>query len=145
MNSDRWLTRSFVFLCSLTLIACLTAAAQTTQTPARNGRADIPFEFYVGGNKLPAGAYTFDLIAPTYVMMRSQDGKLQQDLYFLQESAATKNMPSKIVFVVRDGKYYFSEVWSLYGKSQLTTFSSKAGDQTKDVALQYVEKNVAKP
>jgi hypothetical protein len=58
---------------------------------------------------------------------------------------ATKGMPTQLVFAVRDGKYYFAEVWSDLGKSQLTSFSSKAGEKTKDVPLTITEKSVAKP
>lgn len=142
MNPYRWLSRTCIV--SYFLIAFAVCLAQA-QGPPRKGAADIPFDFYIAGNKLPAGHYTLDIIAPTYVTIRSQDGKVQQDLYFLQSSVATKNMPTQIVFAVRDGKYYFAEVWTSLGKAQLTSFSSKPGDPTKAVPLTVVEKMVAKP
>jgi hypothetical protein len=77
-------------------------------------------------------------------MLRSKDGKVQQDLYFMQSASPGKNPPSKIVFAVRNGKYYFAEVWSYFGKAQLTSFNPQAGDQTKDVPLHPVEKGVVK-
>jgi len=79
------------------------------------------------------------------VLLRSKDGKTQQDLYFLQTASPGKNPPSKIVFALRDGKYYFAEVWSYLGKAQLTSFPSQPSDQSKDVPLIPVEKTVAKP
>lgn len=125
-----------------TILACWLTFAQDGP---RSGTADIPFDFYIAGNKLPAGHYKLDVIAPTYVIIRSQDGKVQQDLYFLQSAVPTKSMPIQIVFVTRDNKNYFSEVWSWYGKSQLTSFTGKAGDKTRDVPLKQAEKIVAKP
>ena len=119
--------------------------AAFAQEPPRTGTADIPFDFYIAGNKLPAGQYTLNIIAPTYVLLRSKDGKTQQDLYFLQTASPGKNPPSKIVFALRDGKYYLAEVWSYLGKAQLTSFTSRPGDQSKDVPLIPVEKTVAKP
>lgn len=130
---------------SLLFFALLLSCPALAQEPPRTGKADIPFDFYIAGNKLPAGPYTLSIIAPTYVLLRSKDGKTLQDLYFLQTAVAGKNPPSKIIFAVRNGKYYFAEIWSYLGKSQLTSFTSQPGDQTKDVPLVTVEKTVAKP
>ncbi len=141
MNQFRSMSR-LSLACSLIL---LTACAAVAQTPLRSGTADIPFEFDIAGNKLSAGHYTLDLVAPTYVTIRSQDGKVQQDIYLLQSAIATKNMPTQIVFAVRDGKYYFAEIWSSLGKSQLTSFNEKPDEKTKAVPLTIVEKTVAKP
>jgi hypothetical protein len=140
MNPNRWQARSSLFL-----FAVLMCSMAFAQNPPRTGTADIPFDFYVAGNKLPAGQYTLNIIAPTYVLLRSKDGKTQQDLYFLQTAVAGKDTPSQVIFAVRDGKYYFAEVWSFFGKAQLTSFSSRPGDQSKEVSLTAVEKTVAKP
>ncbi len=138
MNRIRWLTPLPL------LLAVLLGCAALAQQP-RTATVDIPFDFYIAGNKLPAGQYSLNIIAPTYVLLRSQDGKTQQDLYFLQTASPGKNPPSKVVFALRDGKYYFAEVWSYLGKAQLTSFTSRPGDQIKDVPLVAVEKTVAKP
>ncbi len=140
MNRNRWLAHVSFFL-----LVVLMGCAAFAQDPPRTATADIPFDFYIAGNKLPAGQYTLNIIAPTYVLLRSKDGKTQQDLYFLQTAVAEKNNPSKIIFALRDGKYYFAGVWSYLGKAQLTSFSSRPDDQTKDVSLVPAEKTVAKP
>lgn len=144
MTRQYWFRCRLAVSCGLLLLCAVAASAQ--QQPHR-GTANIPFDFYVMGTKMPAGQYTLDVIAPTYVTLRSSDGKVQQDLYFLQIASPGKNTASKIIFNLRDGKYYFSQVWSWYGKAQLTSFTPKASDQTKDVPLQPAgpEKGVAKP
>jgi len=113
--------------------------------PPTRGVIDVPFDFYISGNKLPAGQYSLDLIAPTYVMLRSKDGKVAQDLYFLQTAVAGKDPTSKVIFALRDGKYYFSQVWSWFGKAQLSSFTPQSGDQTKDVPLAPAPQEKAKP
>jgi hypothetical protein len=140
MNRKHWLMCSSLFVFAVVMV-CATFAQDAPKTATAN----IPFEFYISGAKLPAGQYTLNIIAPTYVLLRSQDGKTQQDLYFLQTASPEKNHPSKIIFAVRDGKYYFAEVWSYLGKSQLTSFTSRPGDENKDVPLKPIEKTVAKP
>jgi len=135
MNDSRALRR----LCfAVTLIMVLPGLLTAQNQPSR-GTIDVPFDFYVSGEKLPAGQYTLDRIAPTYVMLRSKDGKLEQDLYFIQTAAPVKNPPLKAIFALRDGKYYFAEVWSWYGKSRLNSFTRSASDLAKDVPLKAAE------
>lgn len=130
------------FMVGLILLLAGMAPAQSKPT---QGMIDVPFDFYISGMKLPAGQYLLDRVAPTYVLLRSKDGSVQQDLYLLQIAVPAKNPPLKVVFALRDGKYYFSEIWSWYGKSQLSSFTPQRGDQMKDVPLQAAQKDVAKP
>lgn len=122
------------------ILVILLPGLLAAQAHPRQGIMDVPFDFYIAGNKLPAGQYTLDLVAPTYVLLRATDGKMQQDLYFMQTAVADKNIVAQVVFALRDGKYYFSEVWSWYGKAQLTSFTPRPSDQTKDVPLKAMEK-----
>jgi len=136
MKRNRSLPWLRVISCCVIMLLCSLAWAQDHP---RRATADIPFEFYISGNKMPAGQYTLEIVAPTYVTIRSKDGKLQQDMYFVQTASPEKNPESKIIFNLRDGKYYFSEIWSWQGKSQLTSFTPKPSDQTKDVRLVGIE------
>ena len=119
---------------AVTLIMVLPGLLGAQNQPTR-ATIDVPFDFYISGEKLPAGQYTLDRIVPTYVMLRSKDGKVQQDLYFIQTAVPLTNPQLKVIFALRDGKYYFAEVWSWYGKSQLSSFTPSASDQAKDVPL----------
>ncbi len=88
----------------------------SAQNHPSRGTVNVPFDFYIAGDKFPAGQYTLEIIAPTYVMLRSTDGKLQRTLFFLQTAIAKKNITPQVRCALRGGKYYFSEVWSWYGK-----------------------------
>ena len=124
------------------LIVTLCGMVSAQDHPTR-GVINVPFDFYISGNKLPAGQYSLYLIAPTYVMLRSKDGKVAQDLYFLQTAVAGKDPVAKVIFALRDGKYYFSQVWSWMGKAQLSSFNPQPGDQTRDVPLNPAAKDKA--
>jgi hypothetical protein len=138
------MNRSGLLRCSSVLLVVVVMCGSLFAEFPPPATADIPFDFYISGVKLPAGQYTLSIIAPTYVLLRSKDGKVEQDLYFMQSASPGKNPPFKIVFAQRDGKYYFSEVWSILGTSQLTSFNPQPGDKTKDVPLKPVEKGVVK-
>jgi hypothetical protein len=139
MNRKRWLGHS------LFAIAVWMGGTAFAQDASKTATVDVPFAFYVAGSKLPAAKYTLNIVAPTYVLLRSQDGKTQQDLYFLQTASPEKDHPSKVIFALRNGKYYLAEVWSYLGKAQLTSFTSRPGDENRDVPLMPIEKTVAKP
>lgn len=138
------MNRSGLLKCSSVLLLVVLLSCSLFAELPPPATADIPFDFYISGVKFPAGQYTLSIVAPTYVLLRSKDGKVEQDLYFMQSASPDKNPPFKIIFAVRDGKYYFAEVWSILGKSQLTSFNPQPGDQTKDVPLKPIEKGVAK-
>ena len=84
-------TRRFALLGCIAAALCVVGLAQ--EQP-RKGTVKIPFEFYVGPDKLPAGQYSIELISPTYAMLRSQDGKKQEDLVFHANGEPAKN-PSR--------------------------------------------------
>jgi hypothetical protein len=138
------MNRSGLLKCSSVLLLVVLMSSSLFAELPPPATADIPFDFYISGVKLPAGQYTLSIVAPTYVLLRSQDGKVEQDLYFMQSASPGKNPPFKIVFAERDGKYYFSEVWSILGTSQLTSFNPLPSDKTKNVPLKAVEKGMAK-
>jgi len=128
-------SRALRCLCIAAILMIVLPGMLAAQSQPTRGTIDVPFDFYASGEKFPAGQYTLDRIIPTYVMLRSKDGKVQQELYFVQTSVPAKNPPLKAIFALRDGKYYLAEVWSWYGKSRLSSFTPSAGDQTKDVPL----------
>ena len=132
-------SRALRYLCVAVILTMVLPSLLVAQDKPTRGTIDVPFDFYIAGEKLPAGQYTVDRIAPTYGTLRSKDGKVQQSLYFIQTAVSVKNPPLKVIFALRDGKYYFAEIWSWYGKSQLSSFTPNASDQTKDVPLKAAE------
>lgn len=133
-------TRRFALLGCIAATLCVVGLAQ--EQP-RKGTVKIPFEFYVGPDKLPAGQYSIELISPTYAMLRSQDGKKQEDLYFMQIGEPAKNPEPKMVFATRDGRHLLAEVWGWFGGAQYTDFTAQPKDQVQSIPIQV--KGAAKP
>ena len=132
-------SRALRCLCFAVILIMVLPGLLAAQSQPTRGTIDVPFDFYISGEKLLAGQYTLDRIVASYVMLRSKDGKVERDLYFIQTRVTGKNPPLKVIFALRDGKYYFAEVWSWYGKSQLSSFTPSASDEAKDVPLKAAE------
>ena len=128
-----------VFLSSLTL---LILAGQGTAQKQKIAQATIPFEFWIAGNRLPAGDYRIEPIdSRAYILFRSTDGKIVQEAYTLPlDDDPAKASDAKLVFRIQDGKRYLYEGWGPYGKSVVTVESVRpapTGDNRVEVPIIY--------
>ena len=107
------------------------------QTKPHAGKISVPFEFDVGGTRLPAGQYVLGVLSPLYGQLLSADGKTQQALYFTQTGEPEKNL--RVTFAVRNKKYFFSGVLGWFGKMQYTGFSPHPEDEIKEIPITQAE------
>jgi hypothetical protein len=89
------------------------------------------------GPSWPAGQYVLEAVSSPVGTLRSTDGKTVQTLYFAESGEPVKN--AKVVFAVRNGKYFLSEVWAWYGKMKYTGFHPHEGDETKEIPMTSAE------
>jgi hypothetical protein len=101
--------RFFATLSSLTLFTAAGAFAQSTQVL----KADIPFEFHVGGKTLPAGTYHVrPQIQPGILSIRSAEG---EDGAVVQTNGGGSRRDldtGKLVFTRYEDTYFLSMVWT---------------------------------
>ena len=102
--------------------------------------ASIPFEFWIGTEKMPAGQYVLEIIVPSIAILRTDDGKAQQELFTLSIGGPVTQKESRLIFVLRNEKLTLSEIWCVEGKRRLTSQtapSDEDGVQTRVVTLSY--------
>jgi hypothetical protein len=115
---------SFLFLKALMLVMAISGApAQSKKT----AHAMIPFEFWLGGDRLPAGDYVIvHLESTSYLYFRSTDGKWAHDVYTLPVDDVPANEgESQLVFEVRDANHYLYGGWGPFGRRVLVSESSR--------------------
>ena len=129
-------------LSSLVLLLPVIQGAAQDRQDQKAAEAKIPFEFWVGGNHLPAGTYVLEHLESTsYFLFRSTDGKTVLGVYVLpvDESPAKKG-DSKLVFRISDGKHYLYGGWGQFGRRVVSVESTRpmpAGDHRADVPITY--------
>jgi hypothetical protein len=75
-------------------------------------RVDIPFAFFAGSARLPAGEYHISHPGdPYFVLIQKDDGRAQV-LVYLQPSATNVSESSKLVFNKYGDQYFLSQVWT---------------------------------
>ncbi len=145
--------RLVVALCLIELVAVAVTAQETplVQEATNESRANdlpahptvtvnIPFEFWIGPQRMPAGQYLLQVVVPSVAIIRSADGKLEQELFTVDIGPAVAENEARLVFVTRNGKSELTELWSKGGKRRLTselTADTGDGASTKAVALSY--------
>jgi hypothetical protein len=87
------------------LLATVTASAQTIHL-----KADIPFDFFVGGRSLPTGEYTIRSLGSQAIAISAPGQKAMVVLTNMCQSVKTSPR-SKLVFARYGDRYFLSEMW----------------------------------
>ena len=102
-----------VTILASTLMAGLNCASAQTAT-----KATIPFNFYVGSNRMPSGTYKLEAIRPDLLRLRKVDGG--SDAYFLATTHSGALAPSKLVFSKYGNQYFLKETLKTNGQESMT-------------------------
>ena len=126
----------------LSLLALLLLVGQGTAQKQTMAQATIPFEFWIAGNRLPAGDYQIEHIdSRAYILFRSTDGKIVQNAYTLPlDDDPVKASDAKLVFRIQNGRRYLYGGWGPYGQSVVTVESVRpapSGENRVEVPIIY--------
>ena len=117
-------------------VLAMPAAGQQKITTAK---ATIPFEFWVGDKKFPAGDYTLDSSIPTFVTVRNKNGSINEQVPTILYGEPVEKKDARLVFVNRNGKCHLKELHGVLGKRNVTSEYGKTSpqDNALEIALTY--------
>jgi hypothetical protein len=110
--------------------------------PASATRAQIPYDFWIVGTRLPAGEYTLSPVVDTVVLFRNvkTNATEQASLVPTGEQVATDN--HKLVFVLHNGQHYLREVWNANGRHVVTSqLNSPIADSDTQTEVRLLDQN----
>ena len=96
----------FMILVSLSLLV-ISASAQYSSSVII---ANIPFDFIVRDQTLPAGEYSLTRVGQGVTMIRSRDCKAS--MVFMTNTVQSAKTRDELVFHRRGDKYFLSQVWT---------------------------------
>jgi hypothetical protein len=106
----------------------LLLAASAVQAQDNGVKADIPFDFVVGNQMLPAGEYTVVNQGPVNqaILIRSDEGKTA--ILSLTQPCSSHNpsAKTKLVFHTMAGRYFLYQIWTQGNSSGRQLPKSKA-------------------
>ena len=86
-----------------------------------NATAHIPYDFWIGGTRLPAGDYSVSAGAPSVVVFCNEKGDVGEQAFLVPTGSSVASGDCKLIFVVHDGKHYLRAIWLSDGKAILTS------------------------
>jgi hypothetical protein len=121
--------QAYTVIAMIVLVGSMAAAAQAQTVGRAQLIADIPFEFNVGSQTLPAGEYTIRQVNPAsdqaVLQFRSKDGRASARVQMgsvigkAQESA-------KLIFNRYGNQHFFAQAWVDGDKTGLQASKSRA-------------------
>ena len=127
----------------IVILSCaLSANAASGQTALVRGpataAAHIPYDFWIGGTRLPAGDYSVSPGAPSVVVFWNEKVAIGEQAFLIPTGNSVANGHFKLIFVLRDGKHYLREIWYSEGQAVLTSafdFPRTARDRETEIKL----------
>jgi hypothetical protein len=118
--------RNLLIIPSLLVLLVLVGQG-AAETPIQ-AHATVPFDFWMEGDRLPAGSYQIVQIESiSYLLFLSTDGKVVSGAYTIAvDPKPVKDSDAKLIFRIQDGRHYFYGGWGPYGKHVLRTASELA-------------------
>ena len=105
-------------------------------------RATIPFNFWAQGHEFQAGDYVFDNEVPGSVAIHREATNSGIGVSIILYAVPQEKETPRVIFVLRDGKYFLFELWSVQGRYVVTAefeHSGEVGEEQRQVPLTIVE------
>ena len=106
--------KAYTMIALLVLIGSMAVAAQAQTSSRTRLIADIPFEFNVGAQTMPAGEYIVSQVNPSsdqaVVLLRAKNGS-RSVMIQMNNVIGKAREGSQLVFNHLGNEYYFSQAW----------------------------------
>jgi hypothetical protein len=105
-------------------------------------RATIPFDFWAEGRQFQAGDYIFDNEVPGLAAIHREGANSGIGVSIILYAVPQEKETPRVIFALRDGKYFLFELWSVQGRYVPTAEFEHRGEATKEqrqVPLMIVE------
>lgn len=136
--AHRTVSRSFIFL-GIVLLALLPSLVQA-QSPKKRALANVPFDFLVGSNQLPAGHYQVSMTSSSVFVLHNLDDKANAQIFTLPEGPPVEAKDSKLVFFHHRGKWVLAGLMGPNGTERLSMYLGRTAgkqDVRKDIPVQF--------
>jgi hypothetical protein len=125
-------------LVSVILLLSALGLAQQVAT----ARATISFNFWAQGHEFQAGDYVFDDEVPGSIAIHREGTNSAIGVSVILYAIPQEKETPRLIFVLRDGKYFLFELWGVQGRYVVTAefqHRGEASEQQRQVPLTIVE------
>jgi hypothetical protein len=94
-------------------------------------RATISFNFWAQGHEFQAGDYVFDNALPGSATIHREGTDSAIGVSVILYAVPQEKETPRLIFVLRDGKYFLYELWSVQGRYVVTAEFEHRGEATE--------------
>ena len=94
-------------------------------------RATIPFNFRAEGHEFQAGDYIFDNEVPGSAAIHREGTNSGIGVSIILYAVPQEKETPRVIFVLRDGKYFLFELWSVQGRYVVTAEFEHRGEASE--------------
>jgi hypothetical protein len=105
-------------------------------------RATIPFNFWAQDHEFQAGNYVFDNQVPGSATIHREGTNSAIGVSIILYAVPQEKETPRVIFVLRDGKYFLFELWSVQGRYVVAAgfeHRGEASEEQRQVPLTIVE------
>ena len=133
----------------LSMLYLIVVGATTTNAQNRHPFViEVPFQFVVAGQTLAAGKYAVERLDPgrpsILLLKNTKNGRVR----LLMTQRVEKSVPSNtssLIFMLREGEYYLSQVWVVGDRNgNQVPASREIGTRSQDGRSTFVQLNTKK-
>jgi hypothetical protein len=95
-------------------------------------RATIPFKFWAEGHEFQAGDYVFDNEVPGSAAIHREGTNSGIGVSIILYAVPQEKETPRVIFVLRDGKYFLFELWSVQGRYVVTAEFEHRGEASEE-------------
>jgi hypothetical protein len=129
MRRRNWATKQWL-VASLACVLLLLGVGLAEKVVTAS--ANVPFDFWAQGRKFPAGDYVIDSGFPGSISISDKASKETMAIAAVPYGDPVTKENAKLLFVLRDGKYYLTELWGTLGKRVVTAEYEHRGEKNKE-------------
>jgi hypothetical protein len=105
-------------------------------------RATIPFKFWAQDHEFQAGDYVFDNEVPGSAAIHREGTNSAIGVSIILYAVPQEKETARVIFVLRHGKYFLFELWSVQGRYVVTAefeHRGEASEEQRQVPLTIME------
>src|SRR5580700_10227448 len=105
---------------------------------AVTAKATIPFKFWAQDHEFQAGDYVFDNEVPGSASIHREGTNSGMGISIILYAVPQERETPRVIFVLRDGKYFLFELWSVQGRYVVTAefeHHGEVSEQQRQVPL----------
>jgi hypothetical protein len=131
--------RRFVTVLIISMLSSLTSANLAFGQTPMSATAHIPYDFWIGGTRLPAGDYSVSSGPASIVVFWNEKANIGEQAFLIPTGHVVASGDCKLIFVLRGTEHCLRAVWVSQGTGVLSSEFDVPFANDKEIEIKLLE------